>query len=172
MVDFQDRLSPQIVKTGGIPMRQNRHDRRRLAAMSGPLPLVPRPLSHWLVMIIAFAALVVQSFVVQTHIHIPRASARPESVTLLTLVGSHTAVPASHTRNETSNPRDKYPIDEDPSNCPLCQEFAHSGQYVQSAAVLAYIAVWVSVRFVIFSEVWPSLSTVSHSWRGRAPPQS
>jgi hypothetical protein len=69
-------------------------------------------------------------------------------------------------------PRDKYPINEDPSNCPLCQEMAHSGQFVQSAAVLAHVPVWISIHFIPVGETLPSLLTVSHSWQGRAPPQN
>jgi hypothetical protein len=67
-------------------------------------------------------------------------------------------------------PRDKYPINEDPSNCPLCQEIAHSGQFVQSAALLAALPFAANVHFIVFNEALPSFFAVSHIWRGRAPP--
>jgi len=72
--------------------------------------------------------------------------------------------------DSASAPRDKYPLTEDPSNCPLCQEIAHSGQFVQSAAVLAQLPASVSVHFIVFTEVLPSLAAAAHSWQGRAPP--
>jgi hypothetical protein len=120
----------------------------------------------------AVVGLVIQILVVQTHIHIPQGAGRSASVSIVTVAQTLIARPAVEVADQQANaPRDKYPISEDPSNCPLCQEIAHSGQFVQSAAALAYVPVWISVHFIVFSEAVPSLFTVSHSWQGRAPPQ-
>ena len=154
-------------------MNQNRHIRRYFAAERSRARLLRLPLSHWPIVCLALVAVLIQSFVVQTHIHIPQGAGRQTSLSVVTLAGAFVAGPGTRAAdNQAAIPRDKYPINEDPSNCPLCQEIAHSGQFVQSAAVLAYVPVWVSVHFINFCEVLPSLFTVSHSWRGRAPPQA
>jgi hypothetical protein len=120
----------------------------------------------------AIIALAVQILVVQTHIHIPQATGRSASVSIVTVAHTLISGATSEAADQQANvPRDKYPINEDPSNCPLCQEIAHSGQFVQSAAVLAHVPAWVSVHLIVFSDLLPSLYAVSHSWQGRAPPQ-
>jgi hypothetical protein len=125
-----------------------------------------------LLVLLAFIALAIQSLVVQTHIHIPQAAGPSSSVSILTVAQTLVSGSAGQATDRHANlPRDKYPINEDPSNCPLCQEIAHSGQFVQSAAVLAYLPAWVSVHFIVFREALPAFLTVSHNWRGRAPPQ-
>ena len=92
---------------------------------------------------------------------------------MMTVAQTLLAGPTAEATDQQANlPRDKYPINEDPSNCPLCQEIAHSGQFVQNAAILAYVPAWVSVHFIVFSDVLPSLFVASHSWQGRAPPQN
>ena len=132
-------------------------------------PSLPRILF----VLLAIVAMAIQILVVQAHIHIPQAAGRSASVSIVTVAKTLIAGPAVEAADQQSSvPRDKYPINEDPSNCPLCQEIAHSGQFVQSAAVLAYVPVWISVHFIVFSETLPSLFTVSHSWQGRAPPQA
>jgi hypothetical protein len=135
--------------------------------------MVRHSLRPTLFIFLAVIALAVQILVVQTHIHIPQAVGRSASVSIMTVAKALIAGPAAATVDQSANlPRDKYPINEDPSNCPLCQEIAHSGQFVQSAAVLAHLPVWVSVHFIEFREALPSLFTVSHNWQSRAPPQN
>jgi len=123
-----------------------------------------------LFLVAAAFSLAIQILVVQTHIHGVPAAAQPQAVGVsgvVQFVGGATAAAM-----ETANaPRDRYPINEDPSNGPLCQEFAHSGQFVQSAAVLAYIPAWISIHFILFRDLRPVLLAFSHSWQGRAPPQ-
>ena len=130
-------------------------------------------LPRTLFVLMAIVAIAIQILVVQTHIHIPQAAGRSASFSLGTVTQTLIAGPAAESSDQqTSLPRDKYPINEDPSNCPLCQEIAHSGQFVQSAAALAYVPAWISVHFIVFTEALPSFFTVSHSWQGRAPPQN
>jgi hypothetical protein len=128
--------------------------------------------SHLFAILLAFLALTVQNLVVQTHIHIPQTGGRVQTVSLMTLAAAALS-DKPHAAGDIcteSTPRDRYPIEEDPSNCPLCQEMAHSGQFVLSAAVLAILPVVVTVNFVVFDEALPSFFTVSHIWQGRAPP--
>jgi hypothetical protein len=127
------------------------------------------PLSRIMVVLLAFLAIAIQSFVIQTHIHISQGAGRGESVSLVSLVAAAVTDRAS-VADDQGVPRDKYPINEDPSNCPLCQEFSHSGQFVASAAVLAALPFTVTVNFIVFEEALPAFIAVTHIWRGRAPP--
>jgi hypothetical protein len=146
-------------------MTENRHTRRSRMRAHAAVAVARKvaPLQVLLVLL-GFLALAVQSFVVQTHIHIPQGAGKAQSVSLITLAADAVvhAAPAA--------PTDKYPINEDPSNCPLCQEIVHSGQFVQSAAILATLPFSVTVHFIVFDEALPSFFAVSHLWHGRAPP--
>jgi hypothetical protein len=156
-------------------MTENRHTRRTASRKRlGTSILRPSRADHLFLLLLALVALATQVLVVQTHIHIPQAAGKTQSISLLTLAAA-ALTEMRHAAGDVctaSSPRDKYPINEDPSNCPLCQEVAHSGQFVQSVAVLASLPFSVSVSFVVFAEVLPSFFTVSHIWQGRAPPQS
>ena len=120
--------------------------------------------------LLALLAVALQSFVVQTHIHIGQGSGGIQTMSIATAARHIAAVDPVAAASQAATPRDKYPINEDPSNCPLCQEFAHSGPFVQSTAVLIALAPCVTVAFILFSEALPSFFAVSHNWRGRAPP--
>jgi hypothetical protein len=151
-------------------MIENRHSRRRLRHERAHVAAARLPALHQLLFLVAAAlSLAIQILVVQTHIHASPPAPRFQAIGLTGVVqsvGGATA-PAVKTANA---PRDRYPINEDPANCPLCQEFAHSGQFVHSAAVLAYIPAWISIHFILFSDLRPALLAFSHSWQGRAPP--
>jgi len=129
--------------------------------------------SRWIMVVIAFIALSVQSSVIQTHIHIARPAGKAQMVGQIHLASAAVAKASSITAdNASATPRDKYPINEDPSNCPLCQEISHSGQFLHSDAAVDALPVTVSVNFIVFDEALPSFFAVSHIWLGRAPPQS
>ncbi len=138
--------------------------RRRLRSAVARTP----SLSRLLMVLVGLVALALQSFVVQTHIHIPRATGSLQTVSLIALATG--AVVDSDPSDQTQAPRDKYPITEDPSNCPLCQAFAYSGQFIHSVSFLATLPFPVTVSFVIFREIAPARFAASHNWRGRAPP--
>lgn len=155
-------------------MAENRHIRRTASRKRvGTSILRPLRADHLLLLLLALLALATQALVVQTHIHIPQAAGKSQSISLLALA----AAALTETRHAAGDVcttgvlRDRYPINEDPSNCPLCQEVAHSGQFVHSAAVLASLPVSVTVSFIVFDQVLPSFCTVSHIWQGRAPPR-
>jgi len=155
-------------------MTDNRQSRRNIARQRSSAAIARRvSVSSWPIVILGLLAVIIQSFVVQTHIHIPQATGASQSVSVVTLAKVFVAgSSASASENHASAPRDKYPINEDPTNCPLCQEIAHSGQFVQSAAVLAYVPVWISIYFIPFREALPSRAAAGHSWQGRAPPRA
>lgn len=154
-------------------MTENRHSRRSIERGARERAIaLPRPsLPQVLIIFLGLLALAVQSFVVQTHIHIPQVHGRAQTVSLITLAAAAVADKGPMTADASSPaPHDKYPINEDPSNCPLCQEIAHSGQYVTSAAALAALPFSVTINFVVFNEALPSFLAASHIWQGRAPP--
>lgn len=108
---------------------------------------------------VAFVAFVIQSFLVQTHIHFT-----PEALARLAAHNTHAVTddPAHH---------DKYPANEDPANCPICQEILHSGQFVAPAAQVYLPPALAVSTIVIVDGALPFIVALSHSWRGRAPPR-
>jgi len=125
--------------------------------------------SHLLVAFLGLVAVTLQSFVVQTHIHVQQPAVRAQSLGLITLAAASIA-DTELAAAEAGAPVDKYPINRDPANCPLCKELTHSGVYVSSASVLATLPFPATVNFIVFREIAPSLFAASHTWRGRAPP--
>jgi hypothetical protein len=148
-------------------MIDNRHAKRSAArkTTSAANPSCETPRSRILVILLAFVALTIQTLFIQSHIHIAQAPGKVQSVSLITLVAG------TADTHSAGAPRDKYPVNEDPSNCPLCQAFGHSGQFLASTAVLVSLPYSITVSFIVFSETVPALFAVSHSWQGRAPPQ-
>lgn len=126
-------------------------------------------LPHLFVAVFGLLAVALQSFVVQTHIHVQQPAYRTQAVSLITLAAASIAG-ADLASGQAGIPVDNYPVNRDPANCPLCKELTHSGQYVSSASVLATLPFPVTVNFVVFREIAPSLFAASHTWRGRAPP--
>lgn len=120
---------------------------------------------------LCFLALMFQSFVVQTHIHIPQGTGKAQTVSLITLAAAAFAEKAHAAGDVCAEaPRDKYPIGEDPSNCPLCQEVTNSGAYLHNAASVCLLPPSANVHFIVFADDLPSSFQASHIWQGRAPP--
>jgi hypothetical protein len=151
-------------------MTANRHIKRSLArervhARALRVPSLP----HLTMILIGLLALAIQSFIVQTHIHSPRGAAGIQTVSIATAVKGAVASAIDASAN-TIAPRDKYPINEDPSNCPLCQEISHAGQFVAGAVVLVALRAAASVHFIPWAEAAIPSFAVTHIWRSRAPP--
>ena len=151
-------------------MLDNRHARRTAGHQFAFAARGSHQVPRWraLSVFLAFLALIIQVLVVQSHIHISQPAGNVQSVSLMTLVAGVTGTGSDHS---AGTPRDKYPINEDPWNCPICQEFGHSGQFVASAAVLVSLPYSVTISFIVFRHTMPFFLAVSHGWRGRAPPQ-
>jgi hypothetical protein len=152
----------------GSPM-ENRRLRRmqsRLAARACA-PRKPAP-SVWLVLVAGLLALAIQGFVVQTHIHIAaEVSARASQAQA---VAADEAAFPSAAAVQKQLPADRYPVKEDPANCPLCQEFHGHGQFVMPMAALFALPVTENFTPVVSRHAAPAIFTPSHHWRGRAPP--
>lgn len=128
-------------------------------------------LSQQIAVLLGIIAILIQGFGVQTHIH-PRqppahfhiadvvaGSVPVTDLDLTAIAETATALPG------------QYPTDDGTANCPLCQEFAHFGQFIHGSAALAGLPFLVAVSVVVFAEIGVSLFAVSHIWRGRAPPR-
>jgi hypothetical protein len=151
-------------------MIDNRHVKRSAArkTISATNPSYKTPCSRILLVLLALVALTIQTLLVQSHIHIPQVPAKVQSVSLITLVAGTADTQDNHS---AGTPYGKYPVNEDPANCPLCQAFGHAGEFVASTAVLVSLPYSIAVNFIVFSERVTALFAVSHSWQGRAPPQ-
>jgi len=154
----------------GQGMTENRHIRRRvLWERSRARAALRIRLPHLFVAVFGLLAVALQSFVVQTHIHVQQPAFRTQAVSLITLAAA-SVTGADLASGQAGTPVDNYPLNRDPANCPLCKELTHSGQYVSSASVLATLPFAVTVNVIVFREIAPSLFAASHTWRGRAPP--
>jgi hypothetical protein len=111
------------------------------------------------VTLFALLAFAFQSYVTQTHIH---TGGQPDVKIAMDGTSAKLAAKAKP---------DKYPANQDPSNCPICQEIVHSGSFISPAAIAALPpSLAVSVIAVLLDTV-VATPPASHSWRGRAPPR-
>ena len=149
-------------------MIENRHSRRTTGRERRRVAACAVPLQQIAFLAFALLAVAVQIFVIQTHTHRQMLA----SLNTPAFAAAADIASAGSVANEPGIPRDQLPSGDDSANCPLCQGFAHSGQFIHGGAVLAYIPAWISVQFIVFRDALPVLPAVSHSWRGRAPPQN
>ena len=151
-------------------MSENRHRRRSIARARACVPLfrLPSMQRPWFLPL-ALAALIVQFLIVQTHVHIPPDAHQVVGVSLP--VAALASANEGDSANGTRPSHDPYPQGDDPSNCPMCQEIAHSGPVLPSAGPLLVLPATIDVPFVVLHKVVPSRLAASHTWRGRAPPQ-
>ena len=123
---------------------------------SGVARRVPLGGLRLVIALIALSSFICQSYQVQTHIH-----------GLSKSVLAH-----SDTGSVVNSSGHGNPADQDSSNCLLCQEFLHAGNFVLPAAIatlppmLAISAIVAVVAAVIAAK------PTSHSWVGRAPPHA
>jgi hypothetical protein len=151
-------------------MTDNRHERRKLARE--PLRArcaVRSSATHAFSLLLTIIALAIQILIVQPHIHASRMPVRAQSVALVaaeilsgdTITTADQSLPA---------PRDRFPINEDPANCPLCQVITLASPYISAAVILIITPAETGVAFAIEVASPVFYHTHSHSWRGRAPP--
>jgi hypothetical protein len=98
-------------------------------------------------------ALVVQGFATQTHLHWQNAFL------------DRFAPAANHLPGQ-----DKYPLNEDPANCPICEQIADAGEYVVPAWLSPFLLVLAISTIEFVNIALPGFDAISHSWRGRGPP--
>jgi len=96
-------------------------------------------------------ALVVQGYATQTHMH----GQFPDNV----------ASTADHAPGHN-----KYPLNDDPARCPVCQQISHAGQFVAPAWLLPFLLVLAISKIEIATFAVPRFEAVSYNWRSRGPP--
>ncbi len=105
-----------------------------------------------LLVALTLAAFVQQGLVTQAHIHVAAATA-PQPVAG-TLGGHGTG-----------------PVRDDPSQCPLCQEFVLAGAYLAPAAIVIPPPALALFHVTRPAPQAPHVDATSHAWLGRGPPQ-
>lgn len=123
------------------------------------------PLHHKLILLVSLVAFVLQSYVVQTHIHFAPVIDSGIVVAKNFVTDSKAGAVSTQTRDHG-----RYPPGDDPSHCPICQEFLHAGQYLTPAPVTALLLTVVDVPIAIVRVILVAVAPVSHDWHGRAPP--
>ena len=108
-----------------------------------------------LLLVFTIAAFAQQSYLTQTHIHIPLALAAGGGGAVLGGAG-----------------HGKTPLREDPAHCPLCQEFLVAGAFVTPAAIVILPPVLPAFRIALPTRELRFVDASSHSWHGRAPPRT
>jgi len=111
-----------------------------------------------LLLALTLLAFGLQSYVTQTHIHFePRIAALFDGGAKAASAGKH-------------QDRDRYPANEDPANCPLCQEMLYAGHYVAPTAIALWLPTLSISTIAIVVRAPSHFDAVSHIWHGRAPP--
>jgi hypothetical protein len=113
-------------------------------------------LSGWRLAVIytAMLAFALQSYVLQTHIHFAPATALADT-------------------SGANGHHDKYPANDDPANCPICQEILHhGGQFITPSAQFLLPPTLAVSTIAVVDQALSHILAPSHSWRGRAPPHA
>jgi hypothetical protein len=111
-----------------------------------------RPVGRLVLLVFVAAALFLQAYVTQTHIH-------PQT---------HAVAASAHADHQGKSHQ---PASDDTDNCPLCHSF-YSGQYVTPSLAATFLPILaVSIIDATSGTILP-VAAVSHSWRGRGPPHT
>jgi hypothetical protein len=149
------------------PMIKHRHAGRSAAhtraSVASASSLSPR--RRILVTVLALAALAIQMFGVQGHVHRLPAAGNAQGTSQHVLLAGERTHAAADARHQ------KAPGDDDPAKCPFCQQLGHSQQHVTCSLVLVSFCYFVFIRFIATDKSAPALFAVRHSWQSRAPPR-
>jgi hypothetical protein len=108
-----------------------------------------------------------QSYISQTHIHIPGTTDPGISASAATKSSALADAKASASKTGKTK---RVPLGDDPSNCPLCQAVLHAGLFLTPALLVLVLpdtrnAVGPAPIFSSRHE-----GALSHAWRSRGPP--
>jgi hypothetical protein len=117
------------------------------------------------VSLFALLAFVFSGFATQTHVHIP---AQAELGFVAPTVAAQ-PIAAKASASLDREQKQRAPAD-DPSRCPLCQEYLHSGVFVTPVPVTVPLPVLTESVAPLLLVPLAVFQAVSHSWYGRAPP--
>jgi hypothetical protein len=116
------------------------------------------------VVLVALTAFALQSYVTQTHIHMTAAAQSSQSAPKMAAKDAKS--------DPGTTPRDRYPSNQDPANCPLCQEILHAGHYVAPSAVAFFLPSQSLSIIPLLAAAPVSLAPAGYSWQSRAPPRA
>ncbi len=111
-----------------------------------------RTRARFIIALFALFAFTLQTYVVQTHVHIP---------------GAETALTGNASTGHKAPAGDRDGSDD----CPVCQAFALAGTFVTPAVIIFALAltyIEVAPYFALRATSGPLLA---RNWRSRAPPQ-
>ena len=111
-----------------------------------------------LVMVFTAVAFLAQTYLTQTHLHFANASRDLASPVV------------SKAQTAPGVPNDRYPANEDPANCPICQKLVHASHFVAPAAVVVLLPATALLGIEGANSAQLFISAVTHIWHGRAPP--
>jgi hypothetical protein len=147
------------------------HSTRRIGRSgAGAFAISRAPALRIFLGMLGLLALMIQTLVVQTHVHYSAATARAQIGAISVLGQEIAGLTGQGTDGTTPVSRDRLPINDDPSNCPLCQAFTHFSQFIHGLAVFSAPILAVTTHHISLEEALPSFAAASHNWRGRAPP--
>lgn len=132
----------------------------------GSAAAIFRPSLDRIPALLALLAIVIQCFVVQSHIHAPLGAAFAPAASGITQPGTDSD------EGSANLPRGKFPGGDDPSNCRLCQELVHAGRFVTPVVALLVAPLVITLWLLVLSKASPAPLMGSHTWRSRAPPQA
>jgi hypothetical protein len=112
-----------------------------------------RSAGRLLFVVLALTAFVLQGYVTQTHIH----NAKAETP-ISAAKGSERTLPKPYQGNN------------DPANCPICQQIAQAGHYVIPAWLLLLLVTLAVSTIHIIACARPRYDAVAYCWRSRGPP--
>lgn len=120
--------------------------------------------ARWAITLFVFLAFAFQSYLTQTHIHVPNEGKAGVFASV------EKNAPLAKQKISGKQTPDKSPSNDDPANCPICQQMMHSGAYVAPDFV-AVLLPSLPISILPYVIALPATSVaVSHVWRSRAPP--
>ncbi|HTQ14809.1 MAG TPA: DUF2946 family protein [Rhizomicrobium sp.] len=114
------------------------------------------PQYRLVVTFVAAIALLFQSYVTQTHIHVSGNAKRA-------------AAPVGAVGDLERN-KGGQPSKGDPAHCPLCQAIAYSAHFVAPLPIVALLPTQMTWMARISQTLRVPIAFSSHNWRQRAPP--
>src|SRR5258708_6475273 len=116
---------------------------------------------------IVVATFTFQSYVTQTHIHILSEPGISGNTVGRDAPQASDKVAGNFGKQQKE---DRYPANDDPSNCPICQQIALVGHVLTTGATSLIPPSELATRVPIRGDVLVLTSCVSHTWRSHGPP--
>jgi hypothetical protein len=113
------------------------------------------------------AAFAFQGYVTQSHIHFSSTPGLSGKVADRSAPQSSDSIAGDFGKQQK---HDRYPPNDDPSNCPICQQIALAGSFLTAGGISPIAPSKLAFGFLISADVLVLISGVSHAWHGRGPP--